>query len=214
MTPLTLQKLDHVVCLGAHSDDLEIGAGCTVRKLIEQFPDVHVDWVVFSAADDRRTEAQLSAEFWLRDAGSVSLHLFSFRDRYFPSQWEDIKNTLHGLPLQGVPDLVLSHRRQDRHQDHQLIAELTWNAFRNSAVLEYEIPKYEGDLGQPNLYVEATAAAVDEKVDALHRYFPTQSGKPWFDPDTFRGLMRLRGLECNALSGYAEAFHATKLTLF
>lgn len=199
------------MCLGAHSDDIEIGAGATVATLIERYPQLHVDWVVLSAAGGRRAEADSSARTWLAPARSFDVHLHEFKDGYFPSAWAEVKEVVHGIPSKGPGTLVLTHHRADLHQDHRTVAELAWNAFRGATILEYEIPKWDGDLAQPNFYVPVSADRAREKVDRLLSHFASQAAKPWFDADTFYGLLRLRGLEAAVPSGFAEAFHARKL---
>lgn len=206
-------KLRTIFCVGAHSDDIEIGAGGTILHLLEQYPDAHVDWVVFSANGPRRQEAQDSASYWLRSAKSSNIHLCDFQDSYFPAHWAQIKQKLESLRPSQAPDLVITHHAKDSHQDHRLIGELSWNAFRNSTILEYEIPKYDADLGHPNVYVPLAEQLVERKMQGLLNNFPTQIEKPWFQESTFRALMAVRGIECNAPTGSAEAFHARKLLL-
>lgn len=213
MNPLHFPQLRHVLCLGAHADDIEIGCGGTLLHLLQTHPDVHVSWVVLSAEGPRRTEAQRSADSFLRQAGSREIHIADFTDCFFPAQWQAIKHRFAQWSADWSPDLVLTHRLEDRHQDHRVVAELTWNAFRNHTVLEYEIPKYEGDLGTPNLYVPLAAAICQDKLDRLMAAFPSQADKYWFAPETFWALLRLRGLECRSSSHLAEGFTARKLQL-
>ncbi len=202
-----------VLCLGAHSDDIEIGCGGTLLRLLAERPGTRVRWVVFSADDAREAEARASAADFLTAAGDQHVEVHRFRESYFPHVGDQIKDTFESLKTEVTPDVVLTHRRDDDHQDHRTIAELTWNTFRDHVVLEYEIPKYEGDLGRPNLYVPVDQATTERKIELLERHFGSQRSKRWFRPETFRGLMALRGVECNAPDGWAEAFHARKLVL-
>ncbi|HET6333602.1 MAG TPA: PIG-L deacetylase family protein [Polyangiales bacterium] len=202
-----------VLCLGAHSDDIEIGCGGTLLRLLAERPGSSVDWVVFSATAERERESRASAADFLKDAAIASVRVEHFRESFFPASYTEIKECLGDVRRNGEPDLVFSHHVRDRHQDHRTVAELTWNAFRNHLVLEYEVAKYEGDLGQPNLFVPLTRATADRKVELLAKHFPTQADKPWFRPDTFHGLMSIRAVECQAPDGRAEAFHALKLVV-
>ncbi|HEU0200992.1 MAG TPA: PIG-L deacetylase family protein [Burkholderiaceae bacterium] len=206
-----------LLCIGAHSDDLEIACGGTLLTWLAERP-LEVTWVVLSGDGERGREARASAEALLQEARSLRIVLGSFRDSYFPAQYGDVKAFFEQVKrdVSGAgnePDIVLTHRLEDRHQDHRLAAELTWNAWRDHLVLEYEIPKYEGDLGQPNAYVHVPAALAQRKVDHLERHFGSQRSKAWFAAENFLGLMRLRGVECRAPSGFAEAFHARKVVL-
>ncbi|MBK9179280.1 MAG: PIG-L family deacetylase [Acidimicrobiales bacterium] len=204
-----------VLALGAHADDVEIGAGGTLLRLVAEQPGLEVHWVVLSAVAERAAEARTSAQAFLAGAGAAHVAVHELPESYFPAAWAEVKAVIQGLePLD--PDLVLTHRRADRHQDHRTVAELTWNSFRHQLVLEYEIPKYEGDLGdrgQPNLFVPLDEAVARRKVALLLEGFPSQAGRHWFDADTFLGLLRVRGLECAAPGRYAEAFHAAKVVL-
>jgi LmbE family N-acetylglucosaminyl deacetylase len=202
-----------VLCLGAHPDDLEIGCGGTIMHLIGSHPGLHCRWVVWSGDATRAAEARDAATRVLNGAGRADVAVESFRDGFFPADWADIKGKFESLKAEGRPDLILTHHRGDRHQDHRLIAELTWNTWRDDLILEYEIPKYEGDLHTPNFYVPLDRATVDRKVDLLMSGFLSQHGKPWYDAETFRGLMRIRGVECASPSGYAEGFHLPKAIL-
>lgn len=213
MIQAAFPALRTVLCLGAHADDIEIGCGGTLRKLIERHPGLSVHWVVFSADPERAAEARDSAAAFLNDAEGHTITCHAFRDSFFPYQAEGIKETLHKLASTLSPDLIFSHRRDDAHQDHRVLAELTWCAFRDHAILEYEIPKYEGDLGRPNLLVRLTPEQAQRKVDHLMSAFPSQRGKGWYTEDTFRALMRLRGVECNAPGRSAEGFYAPKLVM-
>ena len=201
-----------VLCLGAHADDLEIGCGGTVLRLLEERPGTRVHWVVLSGDEKRAAEARAGAGLFLGEA-EHRIHLSEFRDGFFPSQHAQLKEYFEALAREVAPDLVFTHFRDDLHQDHRAVCELTWNTFRDHLVLEYEIPKYDGDLGRPNCYVPLSDDVVRRKIENLAQAFPSQTGKDWFDGETFRGLMRLRGMESRAASGYAEAFHARKLLL-
>jgi LmbE family N-acetylglucosaminyl deacetylase len=199
-----------VLCLGAHSDDIEIGCGGLVLHLLERRR-VELHWVVFSAAETRAREARQSAALFLRGAARQRVQLHDFRDGFFPYDGGDIKNAFEELKDQVTPDLILTHYRDDRHQDHRLLSDLTWNTFRNHFILEYEIPKFDGDLGAPNCFVPLKRSACRRKVKYLNTAFGTQRDKHWFSEETFMALMRLRGMECRAADGYAEAFYARKL---
>lgn len=211
MIELAPKSLASVLCLGAHADDIEIGCGGTILRWAEQNPDLEFHWVVFSASGDRRGEAARSAQGFLRSCKKRHVDLHSFPDGFFPNDFAEIKQTFEQLKTAVAPDLILTHYGSDKHQDHRVVSELTWNTFRNHLVLEYEIPKYDGDLGQPNVFVALDEKVCEEKIDLLYEHFPTQAGRTWFDRDTFRGLMRLRGVECAAPGRFAEAFHGRKL---
>jgi LmbE family N-acetylglucosaminyl deacetylase len=202
-----------VLCLGAHCDDIEIGCGGALAVLAERFPALKLRWAVFSGDDTRSGETRAAAARLLPASVDCSIEIMAFRQSYFPWEGAGIKDQFERLKAAHRPDLIFTHALADRHQDHRLLAELTWNSFRDHLVLEYEIPKFEGDLGHPNLYVPLTRMQVDLKVATLMACFPSQAQRAWFTADTFRALMRLRGLESNAPDGYAEAFHARKLTL-
>lgn len=202
-----------LLCIGAHSDDLEIGCGATVLTWLANLPAVEVTWFVLSAEGSRASEAQRSARALLARAAASKIIIADFRDCFMQSQYVDVKSRFEEVKREVQPDVILTHWLQDRHQDHRLAAELTWNTWRNHLVLEYEIPKYEGDLATPNVYMPISAPVVRRKVDHLGRFFPSQRGRDWFTDDTFRGLMRLRGLESRSRSGFAEGFHARKLVL-
>lgn len=200
-----------LLCLGSHSDDIEIGCGGTVLALVQKYP-VEAQWVVFSGEGVRAQEARHSADLFLEQAVKKTVTLHSFQDSYFPAHWEAVKQSVNALKA-FEPDLVLTHYRQDLHQDHRILSELTWNAFRDHMVLEYEIPKWDGDLGTPNFYVPLDRAVCELKLNHLLAAFKSQAGKQWFDRETFFSLLRLRGVEANAPGRYAEAFYARKLSL-
>ncbi len=202
-----------ILCLGAHSDDLEIGCGGALLKWCAENPNLDVHWAVFSAHGARAREAKTSAGKFLRRAKSRNLHFHDFRDGFFPHEGGRLKAAFEELKGRVSPDLILTHHRHDRHQDHRMVCELTWNTWRNHLVLEYEIPKYDADLGKPNVFVPLSKAQCKRKIALLTASFPSQRGRQWFDEETFGSLLRLRGLECNSPTRYAEAFHAEKLVL-
>lgn len=199
-----------VLCLGAHADDIEIGCGATLLSMAEKFQSLEVRWVVFSGDRTRSAEARQSAGHWLERVPEKKIELHGFRDGFFPDEWAAVKSEFEQLKNGCEPDLVFSHAREDLHQDHRIINELTWNTFRNHTVLEYEIPKYDGDLGTPNFYVSVTEETARAKASALARFFGSQQDKHWFGEELFLGLMRVRGVEARAPSGYAEGFHMRK----
>jgi LmbE family N-acetylglucosaminyl deacetylase len=203
-----------VLCLGAHSDDIEIGAGGTLLTWLAQGLKLDVFWCVLSGGQDvREAEARASASDFLQGAASAQVKVMPFKNSFFPSQEHEIKPWFESLKSWANPDLILTHRRDDLHQDHREVCRHTWATFRDHVILEYEIPKWDGDLGQPNLYVPLTAEVLQRKIDLLVAHFGTQRGKDWFDEETFRGLARLRGMESRAPEHYAEAFFARKLVL-
>jgi LmbE family N-acetylglucosaminyl deacetylase len=199
-----------IVCIGAHCDDIDIGCGGALLSLLERYPGTQVTWVVMGSTAERERELRASARRFLLRAGKASVLAHQFRDGFFPAQYAAIKETFESLKRLPDPDLVFSHDRTDRHQDHRVVAELTWNTFRNHLILEYEIPKYEGDLTTPSAYVALTRAQVERKISILWSCYRTQRAKRWFTEDTFRALMRLRGIESGAESGWAEGFHVSK----
>lgn len=199
--------------IGAHCDDIEIGCGGTVIELLRRYPEASIHWVVLSSEGERKNEAQLGAQSMLRGIRDRMITIKGFRGAYFPSEAPAIKECFEELKLCFEPDVVFAHSRKDLHQDHRIVGELAWNTFRDHMILEYEIPKYDGDLGSPSVFVPLSATAVKRKVALLMRVFKTQHCKRWFTPETFQGLMRIRGIECNAPSGYAEAFYSRKLVL-
>ena len=202
-----------VLCLGCHSDDIEIGCGGTILRLTGERPDCVFHWVVFSAIDARAEEASHAAAQFVDGSRLKGPFLKAFPDGFMPFVGAEIKSFFEELKQSVSPDLIFTHSRRDAHQDHRLVSELTWNTFRDHLILEYEIPKYDGDMGQPNVFVPLTPEICEKKVDLIVNTFRTQCGKRWFQPETFRALMRLRGMECNASSGYAEAFYGRKIVL-
>lgn len=205
------QKPLQVLCLGAHSDDIEIGCGGTILRLISDNPDMEITWMVFSALGERAIEAQHSADEFLKDVHHKQFALKDFKDGYFPSNIASIKDIFEEIKNRISPDIIFTHHRDDLHQDHHQLCELTWNTWRDHFILEYEIPKYDGDLGNPNFFVSLGKEVCDQKVELLMRYFQTQTNKYWFTRETFNALMRLRGVQCKSPSGYAEAFYSRKL---
>ena len=201
----------NVACIGAHADDLEIGCGGTVRQLVERHPGSTVRWWVLTGDEARHGEARAAAQRLLGDACSLELRVSAFRDGYLPSDLAAVKDAFEQFRRGPEPDAIFTHTRDDRHQDHRVVADLTWNTWRDHLILEYEIPKWDADLGRPNFYVPLAEQTVRRKLDVLLSCFPTQRSKSWFDEATFRALLRLRGLECRAPAGYAEAFHAPKI---
>jgi LmbE family N-acetylglucosaminyl deacetylase len=199
-----------VLCLGAHGDDLELGSGGAVLRLLAEWPRTQVYWVVFSAAETRKQEAAASAERFLAGAGQKTVDLLEFRDGFFPYQGGEIKEYFEGLKGRCAPDVILTHYRKDLHQDHRLISELTWNTFRNHLILEYEIVKYDGDLGSPNFFIHLSEAVAKRKIELVLESFRSQRPKQWFDADTFFSILRIRGLESNAPEKYAEGFYCRK----
>ena len=213
MLPVRFENIGTVLCLGAHSDDIEIGAGATVLKLVAENPSAKFIWVVLSAHGKRGEEAGASATRFLDSAKEPEILLKTFRDGHFPDQWAQIKQFFEELKAHADPDLILTQYGGDRHQDHRVVAELTWNTYRNHQILEYEIPKYDGGMGSPNFFVPASTEYADRKIRYLTECFASQADKHWFDDLTFRGLMRLRGLECCAESALAEGFYVRKICL-
>lgn len=202
----------NILCLGAHSDDIEIGLGGMVLRLADEYPNLAVTWVVFSATGDRAVEAMKSAEDFLKDIPNKQILLKEFKDGYFPSRVADIKDVFEELKKSLMPDVIFTHYRNDLHQDHRQLNELTWNTWRDHFILEYEVPKYDGDLGNPNFFVTLDDELLNKKIELLMRHFQTQANKHWFSPETFNALMRLRGVECKSEGGYAEAFYGRKVS--
>ncbi|HWE16736.1 MAG TPA: PIG-L deacetylase family protein [Hyphomicrobiaceae bacterium] len=202
-----------VLCLGAHSDDIEIGAGGALLAWLGQDLRLHIQWCVLSADGERETEARGSAEAFLDGAVSARVEIMQFRTSFFPAQSTEIKVWFEELKARARPDLILTHRHDDLHQDHREVSRHTWATFRDQLILEYEIPKWDGDVGRPNLYVPIPAAVLERKIRLLLAHFGTQARKDWFDAEVFRGLARLRGMECGAPERFAEAFVARRVVL-
>jgi LmbE family N-acetylglucosaminyl deacetylase len=202
-----------LLCIGAHSDDIEIGCGGTLQKILEAPERLAVSWVVFSATGERENEAIASAEHILAGVQQRNIVVQQFRNGFFPYVGAELKDFFETLKKLPKPDLIFTHRRADLHQDHRLLGELTWNTFRDHFIVEYEIPKYDGDLGTPNLFVTLTDSEVTRKADVIERFFRSQRDKQWFSRDTFQALCRLRGVECNSPTGLAEGFYARKVVV-
>lgn len=211
MLPLNLQRRDglKVLWLGAHCDDIEIGCGGTVMRLTKEYAGSKMKWVVFTSNPERAQEARKSADHFLQGAKEKEVAVLNFRDGFLPYEAVAVKNYFEELKS-FQPDIIFTHCRHDLHQDHRLVSDLTWNTFRDHLILEYEIPKYDGDLGNPNFFVPLDLDVVNRKVEALHNYYPSQSGKHWFDKETFFSIMRIRGLECVSKGRYAEGFYVRK----
>jgi LmbE family N-acetylglucosaminyl deacetylase len=210
MIPLALNKPEglNILCLGAHCDDIEIGCGGFILKLINTYPVRHIKWVVLTSNHLRAEEAKKSAAHFLMNANSKDITVMDFKDTILPQQLLAVKDVFEGVKASYSPDIIFTHYRYDLHQDHRLVNDLTWNTFRDHFILEYEIQKYDGDLGNPGFFVPLDQAMAEQKVNALLEYFPSQSKRHWFDRETFYALMRIRGLEC--ASRYAEAFYVRK----
>ena len=202
-----------MLCLGAHSDDIEIGAGGTLLSWIAQGVKLDVTWCVLGAEGERECEARASAQDFLRGAATSKIETLPLKNSYFPMHGAEIKEWFESLKSRAAPDVILTHRRDDAHQDHRAMARHTWNTFRDHMILEYEIPKWDGDMGQPNLYVALPSAVMQRKIDLLMKHFGSQKSRHWFDEETFRGLARLRGMECRAAERYAEAFFGRKIAI-
>jgi LmbE family N-acetylglucosaminyl deacetylase len=202
-----------VLCLGAHSDDIEIGAGGTLLGWLRQGVLLDIHWCVLSGIDGRGKEARASAAEFLEGAASRTIEVLDFRDGFFPEEGDQIKSWFETLKGRVNPDVILTHRRDDAHQDHRQISRLAWNTFRDHLILEYEIPKWDGDMGRANIYMPVSESVIQRKVNLLMAHFGSQRSKHWFDAETFLGLARLRGMECRAPERYAEAFVARKLSL-
>ncbi len=202
-----------VLCLGAHSDDIEIGCGGAILRLIQDYPDINFNWIVFGANPIRELEARASAEQFLGQVREKNIVVKGYRDGFFPYNGGEIKEYFEQLKREIEPDIIFTHYRNDLHQDHRLINELTWNTFRNHFILEYEIPKYDGDLGVPNCFVHLDSMICEQKVDYILNEFASQKDRYWFTRETFFSLLRLRGVESKAPDRFAEAFYCRKLIL-
>ncbi len=202
-----------VLAIGCHADDIEIGCGGTLIELSRRCADLRVVWVVLSAEEERAEEAAASAAAFLDGSVEPRVVLAAFRDGFLPYQGSEVKGLFEQLKAEVAPDLILTHQGGDAHQDHRLASELTWNTWRDHLILEYEIPKYDGDLGRPNVFVPLDEEVSSRKIERLLSHFGSQRSKRWFSEDLFLALMRLRGMECNAPGGYAEAFYGRKIVL-
>lgn len=207
-------KVRRLLCLGAHPDDIEIGCGGTVLKLLDGGSPIDVTWVVFTSTPEREREAQESAAVFLARAATKTVEIDRFRDGFLPYSGGEVKDRFEALKRRVQPDLILAPGRHDAHQDHRLVAELAWNTFRNHLILEYEIPKYDGDPGAPNVFVHLDEPLVRRTIEAILTCFPSQTSRSWCTNDLFRGLLRVRGMEANAPDTYAEAFYCRKFVLF
>lgn len=206
-------SVSRVLCLGSHCDDIEIGCGGTILKLIENYKNIVVYWVVFSSNSQRESEAYESANKFLINAKAKTIVIKKFRDGFFPFIAIEVKEFFNQLQQDFQPDLIFTHYRNDLHQDHRLISDLTWNTFRNHLILEYEIPKYDGDLGNPNFFVHLSKFTCGDKIKYILDSFQSQKEKHWFTEETFSSILRLRGIESNAPSRYAEAFYCRKVVV-
>jgi LmbE family N-acetylglucosaminyl deacetylase len=200
-----------ILCLGAHSDDIEIGCGGSILKLLEEEQNIDIHWIVFSSNEERANEARTSAELFLSNAKHKHIVIKNYRDAFFPYIGGEIKSYFEGLKQSVNPDLIFTHFRMDLHQDHRIISELTWNTYRNHLILEYEIIKYDGDFGNPNFFIQLNKKICQTKIDYIFQCFETQGKRSWFTEDAFHSIMRIRGVESNAPDKYAEAFYCRKM---
>jgi LmbE family N-acetylglucosaminyl deacetylase len=200
-----------VLALGAHCDDIEIGCGGTLLRLATGGPRMEVHWVVFCSTPTRALEARASAEHFLRGAVNARVVVHSFRDSFLPYSGPAVKEAFEALKREFSPDLIFTHYREDRHQDHRLISDLTWNTWRDHLILEYEIPKYDGDFGAPNVFSPIPRETLAKKIDLLFEHFPSQAGRQWFTRDLLQSVARIRGMECVAAEQVAEAFYGRKV---
>ncbi|OWY63913.1 PIG-L domain-containing protein [cyanobacterium TDX16] len=201
----------NILCLGAHCDDIEIGCGGTILKLIEKYQNLVFYWVIFNSNSQREKEAYESAKQFLKGAEVKKIAIANFRDGFLPFIAIEVKELFENLKQEFQPDLILTHYRNDIHQDHRLISDLTWNTFRNHLILEYEIPKYDGDLGIPNFFVHLDPTICQHKTNLILSSFQSQIEKQWFTEETFLSILRIRGIESNAPEKYAEAFYCRKV---
>ena len=215
MLPINLAQSNtaplKILCLGAHADDIEIGCGGTVLQMLSSHRNLEFVWVIFSSGSEREREARKSAALFLDQAERKEVIVKTFRDGFFPFDGAPIKEFFEELKRRISPDLIFTHYRDDRHQDHRTISDLTWNTWRSHLILEYEIPKYDGDLGSPNCFIPLGREVCDRKIKFICDVFQTQSNKAWLTQDTFQAILRLRGVECAAQDKYAEAFYCRKL---
>ena len=213
MRQISLGSVHRLLCLGAHSDDIEIGAGGTLLKLAGEVPDLEVWWVVFSAPGVRADEARRSADEFLRSVSCKQVRIGSFRESYFPGEWPSIKDWFEEIRAKFDPEIVFTHYNDDRHQDHRVLSDLAWNTFRNHLILEYEILKYDGDLGRPQVFMPLSPELCERKIELLLKHFQTQTTKHWFTRSSFEAMHRIRGVECASPTGLAEAFFCRKMVL-
>ena len=214
MLSLNLSSTDptglKLLCLGAHCDDIEIGCGGTLLALQDKYDIAEIRWEVFASNPIRKQEAENAARSFIGNRAEAEINIHDYQDAFLQASWAQIKGDFESIKLSFEPDLIITHYGSDKHQDHRMISELTWNTFRNHLILEYEIPKFDGDLGQPNLFMPVTDRQARRKVDILLESYVSQANKHWFEADTFFSLMRLRGLECGGAQKYAEAFYVRK----
>lgn len=216
MLPIIFPKKDKplkILCLGAHCDDIEIGCGGTMLRLLGEEPETFIQWVVFSSNEVRAAEFQKSSHCFLGDVNAKKCRTYDFQDGYFPHYWKEIKDRFEQLKLEIAPDIIFTHFRDDLHQDHRIISDLTWNTFRNHLIFEYEIPKYDGDIGKPNIFVHLDKSTCTLKISHILSSFTSQAHHRWFTEDTFYALLRLRGIECNAPENCAEGFYCRKAVI-
>jgi LmbE family N-acetylglucosaminyl deacetylase len=217
MLKITLEKRNgrcpRVLCLGAHCDDIEIGCGGTIMNLVEEYEDIEFYWVVFCSTQEREKESYKSFEIFLNKVLKKNINIMNFKDGFLPYQADRVKDVFENLKKVFVPDIVLTHYRDDRHQDHRVISDLTWNTYRDHLIFEYEIPKYDGDFGTPNFFVELNESTCQKKIDNILHAYKSQKEKHWFTADIFLATARLRGMEACAKSKFAEAFYCRKIVL-
>jgi LmbE family N-acetylglucosaminyl deacetylase len=202
-----------ILCLGAHCDDIEIGCGGSLLSLLETHPVDFVQWVVFASNEERKQEAITSANAFLKNAKEKEILVFDYRDAFLNYSGMEVKEKFESIKKEIDPDLIFTHYRDDRHQDHKLLSDFTWNTFRQHLILEYEIPKFDGDLGMPNFFIRLNEEHANKKTQIITDSFKSQAGKHWFDKETFQALMRIRGMESACMTKYAEAFYARKMIL-
>ena len=208
------EKVTNILCLGSHCDDIEIGCGGTILRITESMKhNTYVYWVIFSADSRRKREALTSADEYLRDTKGKKIIVKDFQNSYFPYYGKEIKDFFEKLKSEFSPDIVFTHYRNDLHQDHRLISELTWNTYRNHFILEYEVPKYDGDFGNPNFFVHLDEAICRRKIESIVKHYTTQRDKHWFTENTFYSVLRLRGMESNSKSMFAEGFYCRKIVI-
>ena len=212
-SPVRDGRVNSVLLLGAHCDDIEIGCAGTLLKLVRRNPHAEYLWITFSSTAERAAETRNAAATLLAGAASKSVRIESFPESALSTAIVQIKRYFEDVKRTIAPELIFTHYRHDLHQDHRLVNELTWNTFRNHTILEYEIPKFDGDLGVPNVFVPLANSELNTKIELLLESFPSQQSRSWFTRSTFEAIARLRGIECNALDGHAEAFYARKLRL-
>ena len=200
-----------ILCLGAHPDDIEIGCGGSLLKLTSTY-DTEVNWVVFSASEERKNEAITSANKFLEKSNKKTIIIKDYKESFFPYEGEKIKKYFYEIQDYN-PDLIFTHFKMDGHQDHKTINELTWNTFRNNTILEYEIPKYDGDISNPNLYIILDKEQCRNKIKYINETFQTQQNKHWFNEQTFWSILTIRGVESRSATKYAEAFYANKIVI-